>query len=97
MSIIVSDLSFSYGSHEVLKNVSFKAEAGQLLSVLGPNGVGKSTLFQCMLKLLSGYSGRITVAGTDIRTLEAGAMAKKSPIYRKRTRLCSISPCSTSC
>ncbi len=77
MSIVVSDLSFSYGSHEVLKNVSFRAEAGQLLSVLGPNGVGKSTLFQCMLKLLSGYSGRITMDGTDIRTLDAGAMAKK--------------------
>ncbi|MFR5782553.1 MAG: ATP-binding cassette domain-containing protein, partial [Oscillospiraceae bacterium] len=49
MSIEVKDLSFAYGEHEVLHGVSFKAKAGEFLSILGPNGVGKSTLFRCVL------------------------------------------------
>ncbi len=77
MSMVVSGLCFSYGAHAVLKNVSFDAESGQLLSVLGPNGVGKSTLFQCMLRLLTNYTGRISIDGVDIKTFEIGALAKK--------------------
>ena len=77
MSLVVSDISFSYGAHSVLKNVSFSAESGQLLSVLGPNGVGKSTLFQCILRILSNYSGRITIDGKDIKTFEISELAKK--------------------
>ena len=49
MSIEVERLSFSYGTHPVLRDVSFRAEPGQLVAVLGPNGAGKSTLFRCML------------------------------------------------
>ena len=52
MSIEVERLSFSYGTHPVLRDVSFRAEPGQLVAVLGPNGAGKSTLFRCMLGFL---------------------------------------------
>ena len=44
MSIKVENLSFSYGDIPVLKNISFSANDGELLAVLGPNGVGKSTI-----------------------------------------------------
>ena len=58
MRLSVERLSFAYGGararHEVRKDVTFAAEPGQLLSVLGPNGVGKSTLFRCILGLLPG-------------------------------------------
>ncbi len=77
MSVVVSCLSFSYGTQAVLKNVSFTAESGQLLSVLGPNGVGKSTLFQCMLRLLTSYQGQITLDGKNIKTFEISEFAKK--------------------
>ena len=46
LSIEVRDLRFSYGSGEVLRGVSFTAPSGKLTSILGPNGVGKSTLFR---------------------------------------------------
>ena len=62
MSMRIEDLCFSYGEHEVLKNINFSIEYGEFLSVLGPNGVGKSTLFRCMLGLLvpsKGMMGRI--------------------------------------
>lgn len=71
----VEDLCFSYGNRQVLRNVSFSAEKGDFLVVLGPNGVGKSTLFRCVLGILKGYSGTIRVSGQDIRTLSRREMA----------------------
>ena len=71
------DLHFGYGSGEVLRGVSFTAASGELTSVLGPNGVGKSTLFRCLLGLMKGYAGSITVDGEDTRRLSARSLAKK--------------------
>lgn len=73
--IRVEKLSFSYGSRQVLRDVSFSAEKGDLLAVLGPNGVGKSTLFRCVLGILKGYSGRITIGEQDICGLSRREMA----------------------
>ena len=69
MSIQVRGLSFSYGSHQVLHDVSFDIPDGTLVGVLGPNGVGKSTLFRCILGLNAGYGGSIHVNGKDLRQL----------------------------
>ncbi len=76
MSIEVKNLSFSYGDHAVLHDVSFQVDKGDFLSILGPNGVGKSTLFRCMLGLLSGYTGQVLVDGTDSRTFSVREAAK---------------------
>ncbi len=76
MSITVSNLRFSYGDHLVLDNISVRAQEGQLLSVVGPNGVGKSTLFHCILGLLSGYKGQIMIDDRDIKGLDIKEMAK---------------------
>lgn len=76
MSVEVKNLHFSYGEREVLHDVSFKAEAGEFLSILGPNGVGKSTLFRCVLGLLRDYTGSITVEGRDARSLSIRESAK---------------------
>ena len=73
----VKNLTFSYGNVPVLENVSFTAEKGELLSVLGPNGVGKSTLFRCILGLLSPLSGQIFVNGENIAALKPGTLARK--------------------
>lgn len=76
MNIKVNSLSFSYGSQRVLENVSFEARAGELLSVLGPNGVGKSTLFKCMLGLLRGYKGSVHAGETDVAKMPAAELAR---------------------
>ena len=76
MSIEVKDLSFSYGDHAVLHNISFSVGKGEFLSILGPNGVGKSTLFRCVLGLLSGYTGTVTVDGIDARSFSIREAAK---------------------
>lgn len=76
MSIEVKNLSFSYGDRQVLHDISFRVEPGEFLSILGPNGVGKSTLFRCVLGLLSGYTGQVLVCGREARTLSVQETAK---------------------
>lgn len=77
MSLNVEQLCFSYGAHEVLKTIDFSAEYGEFLSVLGPNGVGKSTLFRCMLGLLKPSNGVVRIDGTDIEEIGALSLAKQ--------------------
>ena len=75
MSIVVQDLRFRYSLKEVLRGVSFSGESGQLLAVLGPNGVGKTTLFRCILGLQTHYMGKILIDGADSRTFSARELA----------------------
>ena len=74
--IEVRELSFSYGRHEVLKGISFTAEPGEMLCVLGHNGAGKSTLFKCMLGILRDYSGSVSIDGKNISDMSAAERAR---------------------
>ena len=76
MSIEVKNLNFSYGDRPVLHDISFHVEKGEFLSILGPNGVGKSTLFRCVLGLLSGYTGQVLIDGTDVRSFSVREAAR---------------------
>lgn len=76
MKMEIENLTFSYGSHEVLKGLTFTVTEGELLCILGPNGVGKSTLFRCLLGLQRGWKGSICIDGEDIRKLTARRTAR---------------------
>lgn len=76
MSIEVVNLSFGYGERPVLDGINFKTQENQLVSILGPNGVGKSTLFNCILGLLKGYAGQVLLNGMDSKNLSIKEMAK---------------------
>jgi len=77
MSIEVTNLSFAYGNREVLRDLNFSIPDGYLVNVLGPNGVGKSTLFRCILGLNPHYSGSILVNGKDLRALSVRQRARE--------------------
>ncbi len=77
MSICVKNLSFAYCTRSVLTDVCFSTEAGQLLAVLGPNGVGKTTLFRCILGLQQRYTGSIYIDGQNARRLSARELAHR--------------------
>lgn len=89
MSIDIQGLNFSYGKRQVLFDVNLTIPDGTLVNVLGPNGVGKSTLFRCILGLNAGYQGKIVVNGKDMRHLSIKQRAKEisyipqshSPVY----------------
>ena len=76
MSICIENLCFSYGNRAVLKDISFSVKYGQFLSVLGPNGVGKSTLFRCILGLLPHESGAIHINGKLSSDMSADELAR---------------------
>lgn len=75
--IEVKSLCFSYGERQILKNLSFTANGGTLISILGSNGVGKSTLFRCMLGLCRNYQGEVRIDGDEVRSLPAREMARR--------------------
>lgn len=75
----IQDLSFSYGKKGslVFEHLNLQLEKGELLTLLGHNGCGKSTLFSCMLGLLRPISGRILLEGSDLNRLSARQIAAK--------------------
>jgi histidine transport system ATP-binding protein len=66
--LIVEDLHKKFGDNEVLKGVSIKAKAGDVISLIGSSGSGKSTLLRCVNFLEQPCSGRITVDSEAVRT-----------------------------
>ena len=76
MKLSVKDLSFSYGGRKVLDKISFDVEDNSIVSILGPNGVGKTTLLRCLCNLHRPQEGSILVDGTDVLTLSGRELAK---------------------
>ena len=72
----VNDVHFSYGTKEVLKGVSMSADENEIISILGPNGVGKTTLLRCICNTLAPSSGNVTVCGQDLSAISPREMAK---------------------
>ena len=77
MGIEVRNLCFHYGDRPVITGVSFTADKSERLAVLGPNGVGKSTLFRCLLGFLRPVSGEIIVDGAQMHAYSRRELAKK--------------------
>lgn len=72
------NLSFAYSkkSENVLKNVSFAVESGKIAVLLGPNGVGKSTLLKCAAGLLPQYEGDVYLNDTSLDEMRSSEKAK---------------------
>lgn len=69
MNLTLNSVTFSYGEKDVIKDISFSIKKGEIVALLGPNGVGKSTLFKCILGFLKPKSGSITIDGREIFSL----------------------------
>jgi iron complex transport system ATP-binding protein len=76
-AIEISDLSFSYGTKQVVKGVDLQIPAGKIVSIVGPNGSGKTTLLRCVMRVLNGFSGQIRVAGKSLETYTQKELAQQ--------------------
>lgn len=73
----VEGLSYEYRrGAPVFRDVSLRLGAGEVLCILGPNGVGKSTLLGCMARFLTPTAGRVRVCGRDIAGLRQAELAR---------------------
>jgi iron complex transport system ATP-binding protein len=73
----VKNISCGYGTRIVVENVSFTLGTGELLCLLGPNGVGKTTLFRTILGSLERIGGEVLLNGEDVRRLNLRHLARK--------------------
>ena len=75
--ISLENISLSFGKRIILDNVSFEINYGQILGMLGPNGVGKSTIFNLITGLIKPDFGKIKFNGMDVSDY---------PIYLRTTK-----------
>lgn len=76
MQIKIDGLVFSYTSRPILKDITLEMEGSKFISILGPNGVGKSTLIHCINKILTPVSGHVFMDGKDVQEIPSKEMAK---------------------
>jgi len=76
MKLEIKDLSCGYGKKVVVRDFNATLQSGDVLCLLGPNGVGKTTLFKTILGALPAKSGEITVDGRRLRDLNRREFAR---------------------
>ena len=85
--IQVENLSFSYGSHSILRNVSFFLEQGECVAVLGNNGAGKSTLVSCISRLRRPSSGSVLIDGVPVSQMTRNELAQQVSYVAQKNEL----------
>lgn len=72
----VKDLGFSYnGSRQIFKDISFEVQQGEIVCLLGPNGIGKTTLLNCLARLREPLQGSV-LNGEDMADMPARDAAR---------------------
>lgn len=77
MKIKIDNLEFGYSSVPVLKDITADLTGPKFVSILGPNGVGKSTLIHCINKILSPTGGSVFIDGRDVKDYTVKEMSKE--------------------
>ncbi|MEN3351793.1 MAG: urea transport system ATP-binding protein [Bradyrhizobium sp.] len=77
----LTDIDAFYGNSRALQSVNLTVGDGEFLSVLGRNGVGKTTLMRSILGLMDRVTGRLSLDGTDISALRTHQRAKAGIAY----------------
>ncbi|MFW5488358.1 MAG: ABC transporter ATP-binding protein [Desulfovibrio sp.] len=77
MKMCVNELAFRYNSAPVLEGVNFHLAPRELLAIMGPNGVGKTTLLKCMNGILAPSCGAVMVGEANVRSLDSFEIARR--------------------
>ena len=85
--IVVSDVSFRYEEEDVLKDVSLKANAGDITAFVGPSGAGKTTLVSLIARFYDPKKGLVKIDGCDIRDVTIASLRSQIGIVTQETML----------
>ena len=85
MFLEVNSIDFSYGNRQVLDGVSFAVKEKDLVSILGPNGVGKTTLIKCINRVLTPDDGSVFIGGSDLHRMSKKDIAKNIGYVAQRS------------
>jgi iron complex transport system ATP-binding protein len=77
MNLSIDELRFQYRNCMVLEEISCSIQPGQVVAVLGPNGVGKTTLLKCLNRILSPKSGSILLGEENLLSLNIQEIARR--------------------
>ncbi|MDN5341001.1 MAG: iron complex transport system ATP-binding protein [Euryarchaeota archaeon] len=77
MILDVDGVAFTYRSSPVIRDITFDLRPHQVLAILGPNGVGKTTLLKCMNAILRPKAGSVLIEGADLLTADRMEIARK--------------------
>ena len=73
----LDNISLSFGNRQILENINFEINKGEIFGMLGPNGVGKSTIFNLITGLISPEKGSIYIRGEKVNNF---------PIFLRTTK-----------
>lgn len=86
------DVVFGYEpGRPVLKGVSFEARPGEVVAIVGPTGAGKTTLANLLVRFFDPWAGRVSVDGTDLRTLRVRSLRRQVAIVLQEPFIFGIS------
>jgi len=77
MILNIENVKFKYQSHHVLDGIELKIDEHKIVSILGPNGVGKTTLLKCINAILKPYMGSIIIQKENVMNLSQRTIAQK--------------------
>jgi urea transport system ATP-binding protein len=77
----VRNLNVAYGQSEVLHGINFAVAPGEIVAVVGRNGMGKSTLMKSLIGVMPSRSGQVLVDGTDLTNLPSHARVRRGLSY----------------
>jgi len=85
--IVFENVSFSYSDKEILKSINLEVKKGQVLAIVGPSGVGKTTMVDLIPRFYDPKKGRILIDGVDIATLTLKSLRQQIGIVTQETIL----------
>lgn len=77
----VRGLRSGYSSAEVVRGVDFSVAQGEVVAIIGKNGMGKSTLLKAMVNVVKPWSGEVLVSGTTLRAVKTFYVARRGVTY----------------
>ena len=85
MNIEISDLSFQYGDHAVLKGLSFSVSSGHFTGIIGPNGSGKTTLLKLLARLKKPDAGSVMLEKQALSAFTQNKLARTMAVVAQDT------------